>query len=186
MKAIKIPTLLTLFRLFLVPVFVVVFYLPFGWAHVVTAAIFALAGLTDWLDGYLARKWHQETEFGAFLDPVVDKIMVAFALVLLVSEPNLFFIAIPAAIIICREIVVSALREWMSKIGERASVAVNYIGKVKTAIQMIAIIVLLAINPLSYGFFFFSGYILLYFAALLTLWSMCMYLKTAWPNFKLG
>lgn len=181
----KIPTLLTLLRLILVPVFVAVFYLPLSWAKIAAAAIFALAALTDWLDGYLARKWHQETEFGAFLDPVVDKIMVAFSLVLLVAEPHLPLVAIPAAIIVSREIVVSALREWMAEIGARASIAVSYIGKVKTTTQMLAIIVLLAVNPLHQGILFYSGYLLLYIAALLTLWSMCMYLQTAWPKFRI-
>lgn len=180
----KIPTILTLFRLAIVPVFVVIFYLPFHGARIVAAILFALAGITDWLDGYLARRLNQATEFGAFLDPVVDKIIVAFALVLLVADPRMPLIAIPSAIIVCREIVVSALREWMSELGERASVAVNYIGKIKTTTQILAIIVLLACNPSSPGVLFFTGYFLLYLAALLTLWSMAMYLKTAWPLFK--
>ncbi len=186
MKAPTIPTILTFIRLAIVPFFVVAFYLPFTWARLLAAALFALAGLTDWLDGYLARRLGQETDFGAFLDPVVDKIIVATALVLLVADPKMPLIAIPAAIIVCREIVVSALREWMAEMGKRASVAVSFIGKIKTTVQIIAIIVLLAVNPLHHGIFFFAGYILLYFAAVLTLWSMLMYLKTASPNFQLS
>lgn len=186
MKIPTIPTILTFFRLAVLPFFVIVFYLPFEWSRIVAASLFALAGITDWLDGYLARKLGQETKFGAFLDPVVDKIIVATALVLLVADPKMPFIAIPAAIIVCREIVVSALREWMAEIGERASVAVNFVGKVKTTVQIIAIVVLLAVNPTHHGFIFYAGYILLYSAAILTLWSMVMYLKTASPNFKLS
>ncbi len=182
----KIPTILTFFRLAIVPFFVVAFYLPFGWARILAASLFALAGLTDWLDGYLARRLGQVTEFGAFLDPVVDKIIVAVALVLLVADPKMPFIAIPAAIIICREIVISALREWMAEIGEHASVAVSFIGKIKTTVQIIAIIVLLAANPSHQDYIFFAGYILLYFAAILTLWSMILYLKTASRHFKLS
>ncbi len=182
----NIPNILTLLRLMLIPVFVVVFYLPFKWAGMTSAAIFAFAGITDWLDGYLARKLNQTSEFGAFLDPVVDKLMVAIALVLLIRSPYLPYITVPVLIIIGREIAISALREWMAEIGKRTSVAVSYVGKVKTTVQILAVIGLLACSKGSMGvLMFYSSYILLYIAAVLTLWSMVMYLKAAWPNFNI-
>lgn len=173
---------LTLLRIILVPVFVAVFYLPYGWSYPVSALIFALAGLTDWLDGYIARKFNQATPFGAFLDPVADKLMVAVALVLLVEVHASPWFAIPAVVIVGREIVISALREWMAELGKRASVAVSYIGKVKTTAQIVAIIMLLAFNPTTHPNATMVGYILLYIAAALTLWSMILYLKAAWPD----
>lgn len=182
----NIPNILTLFRIALIPVFVVFYYLPGDWSNIAAAIVFLLAALTDWLDGYLARKLNQSSPFGAFLDPVADKLMVAFALVLLVADENLPYIAIPAAIIVCREIAVSALREWMAELGKRASVAVSFIGKVKTVIQMLSIVLLLACNPLHAGLLMLVGYITLYAAALLTLWSMLMYLKAAWPTFEIN
>ncbi|MBU0455673.1 MAG: CDP-diacylglycerol--glycerol-3-phosphate 3-phosphatidyltransferase [Pseudomonadota bacterium] len=178
----KIPMLLTLIRLFLIPFFVLVYYLPFLWSGIGAAVIFAFAGITDWLDGYLARKLGQTTAFGAFLDPVADKLVVAVALVVLVSDPHLPYIALPAAVIIGREIAISALREWMAELGKRASVAVSYVGKVKTTMQIISIIALLACNPFRPGFLMFVGYVSLYIAAILTLWTMIMYLKAAWPD----
>lgn len=178
----KIPMILTVTRLALIPVIVVFFYIPFSWAHIASAVVFGLAGITDWLDGYLARKLGQMSKFGEFLDPVADKLVVAIALVLLVSNPNLPLIAIPAAIIVGREIVVSALREWMAELGKRASVAVSYISKIKTTVQFLAMIVLLACNPLHPNFLLYIGYLLLYAAAILTLWTMMMYLKVAWPD----
>lgn len=173
---------LTLLRIILVPVFVAVFYLPYGWSYPVSALIFALAGVTDWLDGYVARKYNQSTPFGAFLDPVADKLMVAVALVLLVEVHATPWFAIPAVVIVGREIVISALREWMAELGKRASVAVSYIGKIKTTAQIIAIIMLLAFNPQTHPNATFVGFVLLYIAAALTLWSMIMYLKAAWPD----
>ncbi|MDQ2078370.1 CDP-diacylglycerol--glycerol-3-phosphate 3-phosphatidyltransferase [Marinimicrobium sp. ABcell2] len=169
---------LTLLRLVLIPLFVVVFYLPFGWAHFASAMIFSVAAITDWLDGYVARKYDQSTPFGAFLDPVADKLMVVIALVLLVTLHHDSIWVVGAAIIIVgREIVISALREWMAKLGQGASVAVSYIGKVKTTLQMTALIVLLANIPML----LIIGYIALFGAAGLTLWSMVIYLKAAWP-----
>jgi len=141
-----------------------------------------LAGLTDMLDGYLARTWGQVSRFGEFLDPVADKLMVAIALVLLVSQPYLHYIAVPAAIIVGREIVISALREWMAEVGKRASVAVSLVGKIKTMAQMAAIASLLFYHPTAPRFFLYAGCVLLYASAMLTLWSMIMYLKAAWPN----
>lgn len=176
----NLPNVLTLSRIVMIPVFVMVFYLPFDWRYVASAAIFAIAGATDWLDGYLARKLDQSTPFGAFLDPVADKLMVAVALTVLIEEHASFILTIPAMVIIGREIVISALREWMAEMGSRASVAVSYIGKVKTTAQMVAIVILLAVPPgLPYSHL---GTGLLYVAAVLTLWSMVLYLRAAWDD----
>ena len=173
---------LTLLRVLLIPLFVAVFYLPFIWRYPLSAAIFGLAAFTDWLDGYIARKYDQITPFGAFLDPVADKLMVVVALVLLVEVHASPWFAIPATVMVCREIVVSALREWMAELGKRASVAVSYIGKFKTTMQMTAIIVLLLFEPFKHPVLTGIGYVLLYAAAILTLWSMILYLKAAWPE----
>lgn len=178
----SLPNLLTLMRIILIPVFIVVFYLPFPWAHAATAIIFAIACLTDLLDGYLARKLKQISIFGSFLDPVADKLIVSTSLLLLVGVRDLNYITLPAIIIVGREIVISALREWMSEIGSRTSVTVSNIGKVKTAAQMAAIILLLAFNPAT-SWLGIIGFILLYLAAILTLWSMIIYLAIAWPTF---
>jgi CDP-diacylglycerol--glycerol-3-phosphate 3-phosphatidyltransferase len=179
----KIPTFLTLLRLMLIPVVVVFFYLPFRWAHFSAAAIFGLAGITDWLDGYFARKLNQTSKFGAFLDPVVDKIIVVIALILLVSNPQLPYLSLAVFIIVGREIIVSALREWMAELGKRASVAVCYTSKIKTTLQIIAIVLLLACNPQKIDLFMQVGYVFLYIAAFLTIWTMLMYLKVALPYF---
>lgn len=177
----NIPTLLTLARIVLIPVFVVFFYLPVDWANIAATAIFGIAAITDWLDGYLARKWDQTSPFGAFLDPVADKLMVAVALVLLVSTDPTPWLAVPAAIIIGREITVSALREWMAELGERAQVAVSNLGKYKTTAQMTALLLLLFHDPLFGLPTVALGMIALYIAATLTLWSMIVYLRAAWP-----
>jgi CDP-diacylglycerol--glycerol-3-phosphate 3-phosphatidyltransferase len=177
----NIPNTLTVLRVLLVPVLVVVFYLPFKNHLLVAAAVFAIAAVTDWLDGYLARRLGQTTKFGAFLDPVADKLMVAVALVLLVERHDTILFTLAACVIISREIVISALREWMAELGERASVAVSYVGKVKTAFQMVAIVGLLAINPATDESWLLAlCYLLLYTAAVLTLWSMVIYLRAAW------
>ncbi|WP_339799863.1 CDP-diacylglycerol--glycerol-3-phosphate 3-phosphatidyltransferase [uncultured Marinobacter sp.] len=176
----NLPNLLTLSRIVMIPVFVGIFYMPVEWRYLVSAAIFGLAAATDWLDGYLARKLDQSTPFGAFLDPVADKLMVAVALTVLIQEHASVVLTVPAMVIIGREIVISALREWMAEIGSRASVAVSYIGKIKTTAQMVSIIMLLAGPPgvwLAY-----AGTALLYVAAILTLWSMMLYLRAAWPD----
>jgi CDP-diacylglycerol--glycerol-3-phosphate 3-phosphatidyltransferase/cardiolipin synthase len=178
----NIPNILTLFRILLIPVFVLVFYLPFGWARVACALVFALAAVTDWFDGFLARRWSQTSPFGAFLDPVADKLMVAVALLLLVQSQPTPMLAIPAAVIIGREITISALREWMAELGARAQVAVSMIGKIKTAVQMIAILLLIYERPLFGLPVYQLGFVLLYVAALLTLWSMLVYLRAAWPS----
>lgn len=177
----SLPNTLTFFRIILIPVFVLLFYLPYPWAHGVTAAVFALASLTDWLDGHLARKWQQTSPFGAFLDPVADKLAVSSALLLLVGEKDLNYITLPAIIIVGREIVISALREWMAEVGRRASVTVSFIGKFKTAIQMLALVLLIAFNPET-SVSGKLGFILIYLAAILTIWSMVVYLKIAWPE----
>ncbi|KEA61872.1 CDP-diacylglycerol--glycerol-3-phosphate 3-phosphatidyltransferase [Marinobacterium lacunae] len=175
----KIPNILTLLRIVLIPVFVLVYYLPFPWAPLASAAIFSLAAITDWFDGYLARKLNQTSPFGAFLDPVADKLMVAAALVVLVETFAEPWMTIPAVVIIGREIVISALREWMAELGKRANVAVSMIGKIKTTLQMMSIIALLAFPPLT--LLSWVGVGALYGAAILTLWSMFIYLRAAWP-----
>jgi CDP-diacylglycerol--glycerol-3-phosphate 3-phosphatidyltransferase len=176
-----LPNILTLLRIILIPVLVIVFYMPVQWSYQVSAMVFGLAAVTDWLDGYLARRLKQTSVFGAFLDPVADKLMVAVALVLLVQDnPSVLFV-IPASIIIGREIAISALREWMSEIGERTRVAVSVIGKIKTITQMVAILLLLyraSIGPFPTHE---VGVALLYMAALLTIWSMLVYMRAAWP-----
>ena len=176
-----IPNVLTLIRIILIPVLVIVFYMPGQWTYQLSAAIFGIAALTDLLDGYLARRLNQTSPFGAFLDPVADKLMVAVALVLLVQDNPAPLFTIPAAIIIGREIAISALREWMAEIGARTKVAVSIIGKLKTTLQMIAILLLLYKIPLGAFPTHTVGLVLLYIAAALTLWSMVVYMHAAWP-----
>ncbi|AZG72709.1 CDP-diacylglycerol--glycerol-3-phosphate 3-phosphatidyltransferase [Shewanella livingstonensis] len=175
----NLPIALTLFRIALLPVFIAVFYLPYPWAPFVSAFIFWLAALTDWADGYAARKLGQLTRFGAFLDPVADKVMVSTALVLLVQQNDNVYLTLAALFMIGREIVISALREWMAEIGKRGVVAVSWIGKYKTATQMIAIIGLIWkptpwLTDVAYGLF--------YIAAALTFWSMMSYISAAWKD----
>ena len=182
---VNIPNTLTILRILLIPVLVVVFYMPFENHLLVAAGIFAAAAVTDWFDGYLARRLGQMTAFGAFLDPVADKLMVAIALVLLVERHDTLLFTLAACVIIGREIVISALREWMAELGKRTSVAVSYIGKVKTAFQMVAITGLLAINPSTDESWLLAlCYLVLYAAAVLTLWSMVVYLRAAWVVIK--
>jgi len=176
-----IPNILTVLRIAIIPVLVLVFYLPFPWSNVVSTALFGLAALTDWFDGYLARKLGQSSPFGAFLDPVADKLIVAVALVMLVQANPVWWFVIPAAVIVGREIAISALREWMAEIGERAQVAVSVIGKIKTTVQMIALLLLLYQEPIGVLPTREIGIVLLYLAAILTLWSMVIYLRAAWP-----
>jgi len=183
------PNLLTLLRILLIPVFIAAYYLPFRWAPLLATTLFVLAALTDWLDGYLARRLNQASPFGAFLDPVADKLMVASALVMLLADKQVHklvldqrLFAIVVLIIIGREITVSALREWMAELGERARVAVSFLGKFKTIGQMVAIPFLLYREPLFGLPVFRVGELLLYLAAGLTLWSMVIYLRAAWPS----
>jgi CDP-diacylglycerol--glycerol-3-phosphate 3-phosphatidyltransferase len=196
----NLPNILTLVRILVIPIFVLIFYLPTSWGHTAAAIIFALACITDWLDGYLARSLQQSTRFGAFLDPVADKLMVSIALIMIVAEAQFkfvsgknvmyalptFLITIPSAIIVTREIIVSALREWMAEIGKRTSVVVSSLGKIKTTVQMLALIVLIYCTPTTSAALITLGYVLLYAAAILTIWSMVIYLKAAWPEFQIN
>lgn len=184
----NLPNLITLFRITLIPVLVVVYFLQIPYREAVITSIFVLAALTDWLDGYLARRMNAMTKLGAFLDPVADKLIVSSALVLLVSDSTVLAkvfhtmpFAIAVTIIVGREIAISALREWMAELGERGAVAVGAVGKIKTAVQMIAIALLLYALPLFGLPTFQIGEVMLYIAALLTLWSMIEYLRAAWP-----
>lgn len=175
----NLPNQLTALRVILIPVVVVTFYIPGQWGHSVAGALFIIAAITDWADGYLARKLNQSTPFGAFLDPVADKLMVAAALVLLVEHFNSLWFTLPAIVIIGREVLISALREWMAELGERANVAVSNLGKIKTTAQMTAIIILLLAGPVFPDFIRWIGFVCLYAAAVLTLWSMILYLRAA-------
>ncbi len=182
---INIPILLTWLRIVLIPLLVSVYYFPEDWLtpegrNSAATLIFIIAALTDWLDGYLARRWQQTSAFGAFLDPVADKLMVAVALIVLVQLARLD--AILAAIIIGREITISALREWMAQIGAQRSVAVSMIGKIKTTAQMSAIPLLLYDSSLGSVNVAEMGTWLIYIAAVLTLWSMGYYMRMAWPH----
>ncbi len=181
----NVPNTITVVRIFMIPILVVVFYLPFEKHLLVAAGIFALAAATDWVDGYVARRLGQMTKLGAFLDPVADKLMVAIALVLLVERYDTILFTLAACVIIGREIVISALREWMAELGERTSVAVSYVGKIKTTFQMVAIIGLLAVDPaVDESWLLGLSFLMLYTAAVLTLWSMFIYLKAAWDVIK--
>ena len=175
----NLPTLLTLARIVMLPIIVVVFYLPFTWARPLAAFIFFVAGFTDWLDGYLARRWNQESRFGAFLDPVADKLMVGSVLILLVEFDNSPWLTVPAIIIIGREITISALREWMAEMGQRGRVAVGWLGKIKTSLQMLALALLLYLYDLGPVPTYQVGMVALYVAAFLTIWSMFDYLRAA-------
>ena len=189
-RILNIPNILTLARIALIPVFLLVVYWPTAAGadghdgsmtrHIILTAIFVIAAVTDWFDGYLARTLNQTSAFGRFLDPVADKLMVAAALIVLVQWQPTISMAFAAIMIISREITVSALREWMAELGARTNVAVSKVGKYKTAFQMIAISVfLLNWPPLET-----LAYLLLYTAVILTLWSMFIYLKAAWPYLK--
>ncbi len=181
----NLPNLITTARILLVPIFALVYLWPGGpyfWA----AALFSLAALTDWLDGYLARRLGQTTRFGAFLDPVADKIIVVTALILLVGQHATVWLTVPAVIIIGRELVITAMREWMAEMNRRGIVAVNWTGKLKTTLQMVAVIVLLANPPLPQDHWVLLGYGLMYLAAVMTLWSMVVYIHAAWPTFRAG
>ena len=183
------PNILTLLRIVLIPLFVIAYHLPHPLSHKLATGIFILAAVTDWLDGYLARRLEQLSPFGAFLDPVADKLMIAAALILLVSDPQVLSLVVDARlftfvilVILGREIAVSALREWMAELGKRSHVAVSLIGKIKTGAQMVAIPFLLWQAPLAGLPIFRIGELLLYVAAGLTLWSMFVYVQAAWPS----
>lgn len=172
---------LTLLRVVLVPVLIGVYLSDLAWANLLATGIFIVAAVTDWADGYLARRFGQTSRFGAFIDPVADKLMVASVLVLLVGHYADIWVTLAAIVIIGREITISALREWMAEIGERATVKVATIGKIKTGMQMTALGFLLYEHDALMLPVFSIGLGLLVVAAALTLWSMLLYLKAAWP-----
>lgn len=177
---ITLPNLLTLIRVILIPIVVLMFLLPWEWGRHVAALLFGVASFTDWLDGYLARKWAQTSRFGAFLDPVADKLLVAASLVLIVSDQPHAWLIILAVIIIGREIMVSALREWMAELNLRAKIAVSTLGKYKTATQMLAIGFLLWRDSVWHLPVNILGWILLSVAGVLTVLSLWNYLKATW------
>ncbi|CAG2153868.1 CDP-diacylglycerol--glycerol-3-phosphate 3-phosphatidyltransferase [compost metagenome] len=183
----NIPILLTWLRVAMIPLVVGVYYLPETWLpmhtkNVTAAAFFVIAAATDWLDGFLARRWNQTSSFGAFLDPVADKLMVTAALLSLLALGRVADLI--ALVIIGREITISALREWMAQIGASKSVAVNFLGKLKTTVQMIAIPLLLFNDSLFGIDASLLGGWMIYLAAVLTLWSMFYYMKLAWPQIR--
>ena len=178
----NLPNMLTFSRILMVPIMVVLFCWPDDSMRLWSAAVFGIAAITDWFDGYLARRWNQATALGAFLDPVADKIIVSVALILLAGHFAQLWITLMGIIIIVREIVISALREWMASLGKRAEVAVSQLGKIKTTSQMIAIIVLLGAADDSW--LNIAGDIALVIATGLTFWSMLVYLKAAWPELR--
>ena len=170
---------ITSFRLLLIPMVVGSYYSDWGFSHVAAAALFTLASLSDWLDGYLARRLNITTDLGAFLDPVADKLLVSAVLIMLSTQFPVLLL--PAMIIVSREIVISALREWMAAKGERDVVAVAYSGKLKTTVQMLAIIVLMLVTESSSIYVFWLGLSMIYIAALLGLYSAYLYFRAAMP-----
>ncbi len=177
----NLPNILSLLRIALIPVLIGIFLLPYASAPIWATVVFAIASLTDWLDGYLARKWNQTSPFGAFIDPVADKLIVTVALVLVLYKTPEWFVLIPVVIIIGREITISALREWMAELGQRNAIKVSNMGKLKTVFQMVSIGCLIFYNSLFRLPIFDIGIALLYIAAALTLSSMYNYIKAAWP-----
>ena len=177
-----IPNFLTGLRIVLIPVIVGLFYLPYGWGDITAGLLFAVAGITDTLDGYIARRTGTVSPLGAFLDPVADKLIVATALVLLVSRNPVWYVTLTAAVIIGREIAISALREWMAEIGARGKVAVNALGKFKTIAQIVGLSMMLFYEDLLGLPIYWIGLALTVVAAVLTLWSMVLYLQAAWPE----
>ncbi len=180
----NLPNTLTWLRILMIPGIVVLFYLPYWWAHPAAGVGFALAGITDTLDGYFARKLGQTSRLGAFLDPVADKLIVAAALVLIVSRDPQWYLVIAAIVIIGREIAVSALREWMAEIGARSRIKVSVLGKYKTIMQIIGLSLLLFRRDLFGIPIYALGLMLTAVAAVLTLWSMISYLRLAWPELR--
>jgi CDP-diacylglycerol--glycerol-3-phosphate 3-phosphatidyltransferase len=180
----NLPNTLTWLRILMIPGVVILFYLPFWWAHPAAGVGFALAGITDTLDGYFARKLGLTSRLGAFLDPVADKLIVAAALVLIVSADPRWYIAIMATVIIGREIAVSALREWMAEIGARGRIKVSMLGKYKTIMQITGLSMMLFRHNLLGIPIYKLGLLLTAVAAVLTLWSMILYLRLAWPELR--
>ena len=182
----NLPNVITVTRILLIPVFIVLYMLQKDWSIFAASVLFALAAITDWLDGYLARRLNQTTPFGAFLDPVADKLIVVAALIILVAYHNNPWLTLPSLIIVGREIVISALREWMAEVNDSVAVAVSYLGKIKTTLQMIALTLLLSQPVGNDSSALQTGYILLYLAAVMTLWSMWQYLQAAWSSLSRG
>jgi CDP-diacylglycerol--glycerol-3-phosphate 3-phosphatidyltransferase len=180
----NLPNTLTWLRILMIPGVVVLYYLPFWWAHPAAGIGFALAGITDTLDGYFARKLGLTSRLGAFLDPVADKLIVAAALVLIVSADSRWFVVIMAIVIIGREIAVSALREWMAEIGARGRIKVSQLAKYKTIMQITGLSMMLFHHPLLGIAIYKLGVVLTAIAAVLTLWSMILYLRLAWPELR--
>lgn len=180
----NLPNVLTLLRVAVIPIVLLLFYLPYPYSRQLACVLFTAAAVTDWVDGYLARKWGQTSKFGAFLDPVADKLLVAVSLIMLVEARPSWVFAVLAAIIIGREITISALREWMAELGARTSVAVGKVGKFKTAFQMVAIGMMLWGTPVFGIPIYEIGFSILFIAAALTVWSMLLYLRAAWPYMK--
>lgn len=176
------PNQLTVLRIILIPIFIIAFYLPVAWKYELTTAIFIVAAITDYFDGYLARRWNQYTAFGAFLDPVADKLLVATTLILLLPSHSDIGFVLATVVIIAREIIISALREWMATRGLRDKVAVVWLGKVKTTAQMVALTLLLYHKPLFGLNTELLGIWCLYVAVILTVWSMVEYLRAARVN----
>jgi CDP-diacylglycerol--glycerol-3-phosphate 3-phosphatidyltransferase len=180
----SVPNSLTWARIAAIPLIVLLFYMPYPWADPAAGLLFAAAGITDSLDGYFARRLNQISRLGAFLDPVADKLIVAVALVLLVSKDTSALIVLTAAVIIGREITVSALREWMAEVGSRRKVAVSILGKYKTTLQIIGLSLMLYRQPILRLPIYGIGVAFIEVAALLTLVSMITYLRAAWPDLK--
>jgi CDP-diacylglycerol--glycerol-3-phosphate 3-phosphatidyltransferase/cardiolipin synthase len=180
----SLPNALTWLRILMIPAVIFIFYLPYDWKDPATCGAFALAGITDSLDGYLARRWGQTSRLGAFLDPVADKLIVAAALVLIVSRDPRWFLVIMATVIIGREIAVSALREWMAEIGATGRIKVSIWGKYKTVMQIVGLSFLLFRQNLFSLPIYKLGLVLTGIAAVLTLWSMILYLRIAWPELR--
>jgi len=181
-----IPTLLTFFRILLIPVMVLCFYWQHPWSNIFTTAVFVAGALTDWLDGWVARRFNMYSAFGAFIDPVADKLAVTVALFLVVQYHDTVLIALLGAIIVSREITISALREWMAQVGAHGLVKVAGLGKLKTIVQMVAISCLLFREPLLGLPIFLIGEVMLFVAAALTLWSGLDYMRAAWPTMRKG
>ena len=178
---ITLPTTITLLRIALIPLFVVVFYLPFSWANIAATSLFFVACVSDWVDGYLARIMKQESSFGAFLDPVADKLTVVVVIILLVSAHPSIYITLPSVIIVVRELSISALREWMAQLGSSSTLKVSFVGKAKTVAQMWALGFMIYSEPLMGLPVFAIGLTLYYIATIFTIASMIIYLRAAWP-----
>lgn len=176
MNFINIPTCFTLFRVVMVPFFIVAFYLPVCWAPMVCTFIFFVTAITDWFDGFLARRWQQTTRFGKFLDPVADKIMLITAFILISEHFHVWWVTLPVSSMIIREIVISALRQWVAVIGKYENISVSWIGKIKTFVQVLSILALLW-RPDEW--IIITGVIALYISVLLTFWSMYCYFYAA-------